>query len=91
MSKDPATTLADRLNLVPLTLGMTLLWCTPMLAFWGAAWGPMKPHHYPPADTAPPWPAFLACLAACFLPCMVGRRYFGRGAGPAERWMRMAG
>jgi hypothetical protein len=64
----------DRGNLVVLA-AMSLLWLTPMLRFWVAVWGPLRPFAYPQEDVAPGAAWFLAGLAVCFLPSLLPRSY----------------
>jgi hypothetical protein len=66
---------ATRANLV-LVLAFAWLWLLPLLQFWGAAWGPFRPHGYPPIDVAPSRLAFLLGLAACFVPVLLPTAYF---------------
>ena len=72
---------AKRANLV-LVLAFAWLWLLPLLFFWGAAWGPFRPHGYPPIDVAPSRVAFLAALAVCFLPVLLPTAYFRPWEGP---------
>lgn len=66
---------ATRANLV-LVLAFAWLWLLPLLQFWGAAWGPFRPHGYPPIDVAPSRVGFLLGLAACFVPVLLPTAYF---------------
>jgi hypothetical protein len=63
------------LNLVPIAV-MGLLWCAPMVQFWGAATGPMKPFHYPAVDTSPSLIGFLFGFGTSFLPCLLPESYY---------------
>jgi len=70
--KNPA---AERGNLVVIG-AMSLLWITPTLQFWGAAFGPFRPFSYPGEDVAPSLAWFLAALAACFAPLLLPAGFY---------------
>jgi hypothetical protein len=76
MDEKPAEDYANTLNLIPQILGMGILWGSPMLQFWGAASGPLKPYYYPNVDTSPSLDGFLFWFALCFLPCLLPESYF---------------
>lgn len=76
--------LVDRANLVPVA-AMSAFWLAPMLRFWGAAFGPLKPHDAPAGDTAPPIVAFLAGFAACLLPWWLPASYLRPGGSARAR------
>ena len=61
---------------------MCLGWFLPILHFWGAAWGPLRPFSYGSGDFAPPLPAFAFAVVACFLPCALPRAFYRRPDGP---------
>ncbi len=67
-------TLIHRLNLIPIA-GMCLLWLGPMLQFWLAAWGPLRPFDVPTV-AAPSWGAFLLGVAVSFGAWWLPRSYF---------------
>lgn len=67
---------ADRGNLVVLA-AMSLLWLTPMLQFWGAVLGPLRPFHYPQESLAPAPVWFLVGLCVCFAPVFLPAEYYG--------------
>jgi hypothetical protein len=75
------TPAAKRANLI-VVLAFAWLWLLPLLLFWGAVWGPMRPHGYPAIDVAPSRLAFLTVLALCFAPALLPAGYFG----PWEGW-----
>lgn len=58
-------------NIVPFA-AMAGGWLGPLLLFWLAVWGPLRPHDYPPGDIAPSPLAFalsfIACVAAWWAP-----------------------
>jgi hypothetical protein len=66
-------------------LAFAWLWLTPLVQFWGAALGPLRPHGYPTGDFAPSLGHFVAGLAACFLPLALPARYYASWEGPRGR------
>ncbi len=61
---------------------MCLGWFSPVIQFWGAAWGPLRPFSYGSGDFAPSLPVFAFAFMACFLPCALPRTYYRRADGP---------
>ena len=47
---------------------LCLLWISPTIRFWGAAFGPLRPFGYPQADVAPSPAWSIVGLTACFSP-----------------------
>ena len=70
---------------------MCLGWFVPILQFWGAAWGPLRPFSYSPGDFAPSWPAFALVFLGCFLPCALPRAYYRPDAPPFLRFYEALG
>ena len=66
-------------------LAFAWLWLTPLVQFWGAALGPLRPHGYPTGDFAPSLRHFVAGLAACFLPLALPARYYASWEGRRGR------
>ena len=63
---------------------MSFLWVTPTVVFWGAVFGPLRPHGYPAVDVAPSALGFAAGVLVCLLPLALPAAYFrcwegGRG------------
>ncbi|HEU4559678.1 MAG TPA: hypothetical protein VFS20_17630 [Longimicrobium sp.] len=62
---------------------MCLLCLGPLLQFWGAVFGPLRPFDYPPGDFAPSLAWFGVATAACFAPLLLPRSFYrcheGRG------------
>lgn len=56
---------------------MCLLWISPTLQFWGAAFGPLRPFSYSQADVAPSPAWFIVGLAVCFTPLALPKAYYG--------------
>jgi len=67
--------LAGRLNLVPVAL-MSLVYLAPLLLFWGAAFGPLRPDGFPPVPTWMSLAGALVCTVAGWLATRVGERYY---------------
>jgi len=61
-----------RANVIPATVGK-IVWFYPMLIFWGAVVGPLKPRDYPKVDTAPSLVGFLLGLGGCLVPLWLPR------------------
>jgi hypothetical protein len=70
--KNPA---AERGNLAVIG-AMSLLWITPTLQFWGAAFGPFRPFSYPAEDVAPSLAWLGVALAACFAPLLLPAGFY---------------
>lgn len=63
---------------------MCLFWIVPMVRFWGAVFGPLRPYSYSVENVAPPWISFMIVTVACFVPVLFPVRYYtcwerGRG------------
>jgi hypothetical protein len=74
----PAVTRGNAIVIAAMCMG----WLVPMLQFWGAAWGPLRPFAYGPGDFAPSGLAFALAFIACFLPCALPPAYYRRPDGP---------
>jgi len=66
---------------------MAAFWITPMVQFWAAVFGPLRPFSYPDGDLAPPLHWMVAGVAFCFLPCLLPRAYYR--VAPAHRARRL--
>ncbi|MEX1020075.1 MAG: hypothetical protein WDZ49_10475 [Litorilinea sp.] len=62
-------------NNIPIIV-MSLLWLTPMLHFWGAVSGPLRPFSYPDTNVAPSLPNFLLWFLLSLLPYTLPAWYF---------------
>jgi Glycosyl-4,4'-diaponeurosporenoate acyltransferase len=59
----------------------------PMIRFWGAVYGPLRPFAYPQDDVTPAWFVAALMVGVCLLPRVVPRPWFERADGPsAMRW-----
>ena len=69
------------------TAAFCVVFLGPLIRFWGAVYGPLRPFDYPQADVAPSWPMFAGIVAVCVLPRVLPRAWFGRADGPsAMKW-----
>ena len=64
---------------------MSALWISPMLRYWGAAFGPLRPFAYGDVDVSPSLAMFGAAAFACLLPWWLPRSYYDAGQTPAAR------
>jgi len=83
----PKNPVGERANFA-LVMAFSLLYLSPVLHFWGAAFGFVRPAGTPPPAMMPTWSWFLAGLAACFLPCLLPAAYFRswEGEGGIRVW-----
>jgi len=62
-------------NLLPIG-AMCLLWIVPMIRFWGAVFGPLRPYAYSVALVTPSLFWFVMGAVVCFVPLLFPRTYF---------------
>jgi hypothetical protein len=72
MERSERLKLVNRANVIPIAAGC-LVFLSPMLMFWGAAFGPLKPFSYPHPL------GFLFWFGVSFLPFLLPRSYYRPG------------
>ena len=76
---DRIETTTGGFNLIPFA-AMAGGWIAPLLLFWLALWGPLRPYGYPAGDLMPPARAMVGLVAVSLLPLALPHRYFRTAA-----------
>lgn len=75
MTETSKNTAVERGNFAVIA-AMSLFCLAPLLRFWGAVWGPLRPYDYPAGDFAPSLAWFAAAIAACFAPLLLPPAFY---------------